>query len=250
MNIKWRVTQKDIQTVRGLVKAFEDNAMVQDRIARNLATDKPRVTRPRFWKHLVISLLTTQQRSGPDSAVSRFANTRPFLLTYTSCNQATDALAFFQKTLSGFGGLRRHNRLAEEMATNLKRIQDGLWRDIRPILNELRGPADRELEVQAADFIDDRLVGFGPKQARNLLQVLGLTRYEIPIDSRIAKWLNLHGFPVMISATALSDRAYYGFVMDGICHLAEASGVWPCVLDAAIFVSFDSGDWTKDNVGW
>ena len=33
--------------------------------------------------------------------------------------------------------------------------------------------------------MSERLAGFGPKQARNLLQGLGLTRYEIPIDSRI-----------------------------------------------------------------
>lgn len=250
MNIKWRVTQKDIQTVRDLVKAYEDNALVQDRLARNLAADKPRVTRQRFWKHLVISLLTTQQRSGPGSAVARFANTRPFPLKYAYCSQTTHKQAFFQKTLSSFGGIRRHNRLAEELAINLERIQDGLWREIRLLLDALRTSVDRGLEVEAADFIDERLAGFGPKQARNLLQVLGLTRYEIPIDSRIVKWLNAHGFPVTISPAALGDRAYYGFVTDGICQLAEASGVWPCVLDAAIFVSFDSGGWTKDNVGW
>src|SRR3712207_8726784 len=38
--------------------------------------------------------------------------------------------------------------------------------------------------------IDDSLKGFGPKQSRNLLQGLGLTRYEIPIDIRITRWFN------------------------------------------------------------
>ena len=31
--------------------------------------------------------------------------------------------------------------------------------------------------------------GIGPTRARNLLQSLGLTRYEIPLDSRVVRWL-------------------------------------------------------------
>jgi hypothetical protein len=31
--------------------------------------------------------------------------------------------------------------------------------------------------------------GVGPTQARNLLQSLGLTWYEIPLDSRVVRWL-------------------------------------------------------------
>ena len=92
--------------------------------------------------------------------------------------------------------------------------------------------------------------GFGPKQARNLLQSLGLTRHEIPIDSRIAKWLNDFGFPVRLSASALGDRHYYAFVMDGVQALCRASEVAPCVLDAAIFASFDGGGWTEENIVW
>jgi hypothetical protein len=38
-------------------------------------------------------------------------------------------------------------------------------------------------ERKCAEMINDTLLGFGPKQSRNLLQRLGLTKYEIPIDS-------------------------------------------------------------------
>jgi hypothetical protein len=41
-----------------------------------------------------------------------------------------------------------------------------------------------------ARVLDEQLRGIGPKQSRNLLQELGLTRYEIPLDSRVAGWLN------------------------------------------------------------
>ena len=62
---------------------------------------------------------------------------------------------------------------------------------------------------------------------RNLLQSLALSRFEIPIDSRITKWLNTFGFPVTLSSMVLADRDYYLFVSDGIQRLCEASGVMP-----------------------
>ena len=99
-----------------------------------------------------------------------------------------------------------------------------------------------------AKYIQDRFDGFGPKQSRNVLQALGLTRYEIPIDSRITDWLNEFGFPVRLSGDALSDRNYYNFVSDGIQILCEKCDVFPCVLDAAIFSSKDGDGWTKDNI--
>ncbi len=87
------------------------------------------------------------------------------------------------------------------------------------------------------------MAGFGPKQSRNLLQGLGLSRYEIPLDSRIAKWLNKYGFPMMLSAAALGDRNYYGLISDGFQQLAQCCEIMPCVLDAAIFSSIDGDGW-------
>jgi hypothetical protein len=86
-------------------------------------------------------------------------------------------------------------------------------------------------------------VGLGPKQSRNFLQCLGLTRYEIPIDSRITKWLNDFGFPVALGAAALSDPDYYAFVNDGVRELCKAAGTYPCVFDAVVFSRVDKGGW-------
>ncbi len=106
-----------------------------------------------------------------------------------------------------------------------------------------------EIERESAEYINDHLKGFGPKQARNLLQSLGLTRYEIPVDSRIIKWLNEFGFPIKLSSTGLTDKNYYNFILDGLQQLCERSGVYPCVLDAAIFSSFDT-EWPEDKLKW
>ena len=117
-------------------------------------------------------------------------------------------------------------------------------------LEQVRQDSCPETERQAVRFIDEHFQGFGPKQSRNLLQGLKLSRFEIPIDSRITKWLNDFGFPVKLTASALSDQNYFEFVSDGFQRLAEACGIPPCVLDAAIFSSFDGDGWTEENVVW
>ena len=98
--------------------------------------------------------------------------------------------------------------------------------------------------------MNDELRGFGPKQSRNLLQWIGLSRHEVPLDSRITKWLNEIGFPVRLTAKSLGDRHYYNFVSTGFQTLSEACGIAPCVLDAAIFASYNGDGWTDENVVW
>jgi len=74
---------------------------------------------------------------------------------------------------------------------------------------------------------------------------LGLTHYEVPIDSRLAKWLKTFGFPMDVSAAGLADPGCYAVVSDGFRALCEAADVPPCVMDAAILVSFDC-EWSED----
>jgi hypothetical protein len=55
-------------------------------------------------------------------------------------------------------------------------------------------------------------------------------------------------FPVKLTSTALSDRDYYEFFADGIQQLCKDADILPCVLDAAIFASFDGDKWTEENL--
>jgi hypothetical protein len=157
---------------------------------------------------------------------------------------------FAKATLTDFGKLRRSTTLAREIAENLQRLEKQLWQATLDALESVRVGQDVATERLIALFIDKKFAGFGPKQSRNLLQSLGLSRYEIPIDSRVTKWLNKNGFPLQLSATALSDLDYYTFVMDGFQTLCQACGVYPCVLDAAIFASVDGDGWTEKNIVW
>ncbi len=250
MKITWQVDEEDIARVKEFFDLHRDNAFVKSRIATNLRDDKPPVTKELFWDVMIACLLTTQQRSGPGTPVTRFISTSPFLLRHALCRGQADLDVFVTKVLSEFGGLRRSTTIGGEAKANWMHLEDGGWQATLNVLEQVRLLPSPETERHAARFMHENFRGFGPKQSRNLLQGLGLSRYEVPIDSRITKWLNDFGFPIRLTAGALADRNYFEFVSEGFQRLANASGIAPCVLDAAIFSSFDDGGWTEENVVW
>jgi len=115
------------------------------------------------------------------------------------------------------------------------------WELLQPVLygliqqrNSTLETAHREREREAARLLAENLEGIGPKQARNLLQSLGLTRFEIPLDSRVAGWLaGRLGWNIRIEA--LADRDYYEDLLDRVQASCERAGVLPTVFDAAVF---------------
>ena len=250
MRFSWHVTAQDIQTVKQLMADSKGLKIIEVRKRRNLAAQRPRVSLAGFWHGLCGALLTTQQKAGPNSPVTRFLATRPFPLSFSEVSEQRDVAAFVTKTLTRFGGIRRSTVIGRELATNYRSLCSGLWDEINPRLARLSTRVSADLEREAANFLADKLAGIGPKQSRNLLQGLGLTRYEIPLDSRLAKWLNEFGFPVKLNATALADRHYYQFVSDGVQALCEAANVSPCLFDAAVFASFDADAWTESKSEW
>lgn len=247
MELVWQMSAADINRVRTFLSTAARDPLVEARVATNLATTKATLSRAGFWHALVGCLLTTQQKSGPDGAVARFIRARPFPLSYGLCCSQSAVDAFVTTTLSDFGGIRRSTRIGNELGANLGTLEDGRWDEVLERVNSLLPEATQEQEFRVAEYLDELLMGLGPKQSRNLLQGVGFTRYEIPIDSRITKWLNQFGFPIHLSAVALADRHYYRFVSTGIQQLCTAAGAFPCILDAAIFASFDRGQWNKEN---
>ena len=246
MKILWEVSSEDIQKTKIFVKLHQNNKFVQARIKRNLTKTKPHITKSVFWHHLISCLVTTRQRSGPDSFVNKFINSDSFLLKYSLCKSKARLESAAQKELSKYR-LRRSNVIAGEIRENLTYLET-YWKEISGRLNELRTKQNIRTERKTAGYFKEKLKGIGPKQSRNLLQTMGLTRYEIPIDSRITKWLNSFGFPVKLTSQVLSDENYYNFISDGIQHLCRKSNICPCILDAAIFSSFDEDEWTEKNI--
>jgi hypothetical protein len=246
MELIWKVDTNDIEKVKDFYERYQNCALVRQRIRRNIEQQVTLPGKESFWDAMIGCLLTTQQRSGPKSAVTRFTSIKPFPLNHSVCSLQANIQAYIENTITSFGGIRRAKTISEEISINLRWLEDGGWEEMFTVLEDLRENRTKPKERQVSEFVDNNLKGFGPKQARNLLQQLGLTKYEIPIDSRITKWLNSFGFPVALSAIALADRNYYNMVSDGFQKLCEEAGIYPCLLDAAIFTSFDDEEWLLD----
>jgi hypothetical protein len=248
VEIIWKLDQQEITRLQAFVSERQNDAFVRSRIRKNIEAPPTSVSVDEFWYELVGCLLSSQQRSGANSPISRFLRTEPFPLSYTFFREQAKPATAGRQVLTEFGGIRFTNRIPDFLAKNLAALETGLWEPTHAVLAALIDRRTAAQEREAAEFLRIRYAGIGPKQARNLLQGLGLTRHEIPIDSRIVKWLNQFGFPVRLSSGALSDEHYYNFISDGIQAMCQQSDLVPCVLDAAIFSSYDGDDWTNDNV--
>lgn len=101
MKLIWQIEPEDIAKVKEFFDRHKDNAFVKMRIATNMKDDKPPVTKEAFWDVMVSCLLTTQQRSGPGSSVTRFMLTKPFPLRHELCCGQADLDSFVTKILRG-----------------------------------------------------------------------------------------------------------------------------------------------------
>ena len=246
MKLEVITEKKDIDTIHDLLKNQKENDLFIDRYKRNVEVSSIEFSKETFWKVLIGCLLTTQQNSGPKSAVSRFLSEDSFPLSLDLCEKERGK-EYTENILTKFGGIRFPKRKAEYIDKNLKRLNEGGWKEIEFEIKKLAklkaiSPVFENIEYErsAAKFINDKFIGFGPKQSRNLWQWLGYTRFEIPLDSRVIKWLNSNEmFPVKITSKAISDIHYYEMVLDWVQKLCVDADVLPCMLDAAIFSSFD-----------
>lgn len=245
MNIIWNINDNDISAVNDFV-AQHQNAFVEYRISKNINRHNIRIDNNSILKSLIMCLLTSQQRSGPNSPIGIFLRQQPFPLTEEVISAQSNIENFIKTTLKRNGLNRFINRIPNYFATNYDRLRKSNWAILNNILS-VSEQSTKERERIIADNLNDTIIGFGPKQSRNFLQSLGLTKYEIPIVSRITDWLNDFGFPVTLKSTALQDKGYYHFVSDGIQILCDRAGIYPCILDAVIFSSFDNNEWTEEN---
>ncbi|MCK5459660.1 hypothetical protein KAI52_00930 [Candidatus Parcubacteria bacterium] len=249
MKLIWQIENDDILKVKLFFEANKNNIFVLNRIKRNIKKTIPQFSNDIFWEAMISCLLTTQQRSGPNSTITKFICIKPFPLNYITCKTSDNPKMFTESILTNFGGIRRAKTIGEEIQTNLYWLKNGGWDIINEMVKYLLSNQTMETEKKSAKIIMDNLKGFGPKQSRNLLQSLGLTKFEIPVDSRITKWLTTFGFPINLSATALGDENYYNFVQYGFQKICEACNILPCVMDAVIFSNFDD-EWTEDKLAW
>jgi hypothetical protein len=239
MRIRWTVTEGDVRLARAFVARYRDDPFVRRRYRRNVRREGIHLSKAGFWRALFGAFAPTQQRSGRRTPLAALDRARPFPFRYTTCLHKRDLEGYAARILHRYG-LRRGPTIARQLAESLELLENGLWDELLPKLQYLRRPRSKSKERETARFLAERITGLGPKQSRNLLQTLGLTRYEVPLDSRFARWLRERlRFPVPVTAAALGDPEFYEFVLDRVQELCRDARILPCMLDAAIFASLE-----------
>jgi hypothetical protein len=249
MKIVWDISERDKQRVHQLL-AENQNIMVQIVTERNKNREQLEhlLKRDNILHKMMMCLITSQQPSGPDSTVANFLRKKPFPITEINLRASSDKIGLIRKAMLD-GNLNRFiTIIPERMVANFERLEDGGWARFEQYESKMNIGFTKEKERELANQIAEMFKGFGPKQSRNLIQSLGISRYEVPIDSRITKWLNENlNLPFTISAQSLQIKEFYELMNDGIQELGRQCGEFPCVIDAAIFSSSDNGGWTRDN---
>ncbi|MCA0452353.1 MAG: hypothetical protein LCI00_00035 [Chloroflexi bacterium] len=259
MKISFEFERQEIDTVKDFVahKLNSNRRFVQSRLQQNVLGSTPIIDDDKLWLAILMCLLTTQQRSGPNSPINLFLERRPFQLTLNDCKEFNSLEKSAFDLLNNAKGIRRTNKIAKAISGNFRMLNEGEWDNLRDwrdklILQRQTSPnlSHRELEEKASNYME-HFIEFGPKQSRNFWQSLGLTRYVFVLDSRILRWLRqyLKIQNGVLTGQGLGDVQYYQFISDLLLNLCIQANVLPCVLDAAIFDSFDEGkEWSSETI--
>lgn len=240
MKAVWEIDDATLQRWRDFVLANRGNPMVLERQTRNVDGKNIDLSRTSLWRVFVGCQVTTQQRSGPNTPVSRFLKSCSPALRYNECQNAHSVADLLERELSS-AGLRRAPTMAKNLVAILSELENGEWDVLLRHLHALESNTTRSKEQSVAQYLQcKKYPGLGPKQARNFIQAVGLSRYEVPLDSRVLKKLEELGCSFIPHATALSDETVYRFVQGGLQKIAAELKVYPCILDACIFSSFDA----------
>jgi predicted transcriptional regulator len=238
MHLNWEISDGELARWRSFIDANITNEFVIDREKRNISRKTVDLSKNMLWYVHVGCQVTTQQRSGPTSAVSRFMDSDSKTLKYNECAKSSNTVELIQSEISK-AGLRRSNIIAKNLSQILSKLEAGGWDSFIQQLKTIEKDTSKNKERNVAKYIAKEFAGLGPKQSRNYIQWLGLARYEIPLDSRITKTMKKLGCSFVPKATALNDETVYLLIQEGVQQIAGQLGIYPCILDACIFSSFD-----------
>ena len=238
MQLRWHFSERDATRLRSFVASQSSKRLVLERQRRNVDRKDIDISASSTWRVLVGCLTTSQQPSGDNSKVARFLGTDNPVLDLEACSKAKRLAKTASRSLSA-AGLRRNIIIGEQLAQAVENFNGPTWRELQDSMKSLVSHTTLAKERDSASLFRSTFSGIGPKQSRNLIQWIGLSRYVVPLDSRFTRHLHEIDFPVPASAATLQDETYYRFVEDGIQHVAKEAGVYPCIYDACVFASFE-----------
>jgi thermostable 8-oxoguanine DNA glycosylase len=236
MELIWKLSDSDINRIRDFVKKYK-NPNVEKIINRNIDHVNRVIDKDSLLRAMLICLMSSEADSYPESKIEQIFRKKPFLLSYEYLFKVSNIEYAFQETFQTFGVTKYLKKFPRYFSTNFDFLVETNW----DLESEINRSFEHELtkydERKLADRVDKSFKGFGSKEARSFLLALGVTKYEIPIDYKLIKWLKNSDFPIKFSKIALQDILFYHFVSDGIQKLCEISEIYPCVLYASIISS-------------
>lgn len=239
---KWTVTDSFLKKIQKIVEENKDSKTVRERKEKNINRQNIDLSKERIWKIIVGCHVTSNQKSGEDSPSSKLIeSSNSYVLDYKKCfGKIPEDLAEELKN----NQIRYNMRIADELLDNLNFLESGGWEKLIQHLESIKGKHTQQDEKEVINYLlgEGRLKGIGLKQSRNFLQWLGLSVYEIPIDSRVCKILKDCGCNYVPGTSGLQDEAVYEYMERGLQLVSEKLGIEPCILDACLFNSFEKNN--------
>ena len=232
----WTIDNTVLENIRKVIIDNIDSKLAKERKSKNIEKKGIDLSKNNVWKILVVCEITSRQKSGENSPTDQLLKSGSKLFDFNYCKNNHN---FIIEELKKFN-LRRYNTIAEWLILIIKEWELGEWDILQKKLTLLKKDHSKEDEKQVIDYLrSGKYKGLGLKQSRNFLQWLGLSIYEIPIDSRVIKVLENCGCNFVPGSNALQDDATYEYLEIGLQMISEELQILPCELDACFFMSLE-----------
>lgn len=227
--------------IRRYKKLIEENKSLPRVIERKkLNIDTPRkdlrIDEEIFWEKLVMGIVTSNVRN---NAAFRKKLKDSNILKYEVVKKELKDREGIAERLKEYK-IGRYQRNSTALMTNMERL-DNNWQETERRLKTLQYDTTLEKERKVAKYLADLYLQIGPKQSRNIIQMLGLSRYVVPLDSRMDETINEYGGIVLPEVqNPYSRENYYMDIEDQINDLCVELYIYPCFFDACVY-------WSKDD---
>lgn len=237
MEKTWSTDNKILENIKKIIDENKDKEFVQNRCKKNVKREEICLTKESCWKTFVACEISSQQKSGKSSRVDEFLNSNNDVVIYERCKKL-NAEQISEQLKNG--KIRWPNKRGEYLIENMKMLENGEWNILLNKLKILNAEHSINEEKDVAKYLSSNFKGIGLKQSRNFIQMLGLSQYEIPIDSRVIKILKTCGVENLPSAGDLQNKKKYLCIEKEIQTACEKLKTQPCILDACFFASFET----------
>lgn len=235
MRVIVQLTKADKCRWKDLWELINSEIQIKREIKNRLKIRKKCPTDQEIWDALVIGIVTSQQKSGPNSVVHLFLNEIRKQEQF-GLQQLCDRPELIKK-IPHFEELRFNKKIYFFMTDALDKYKNNHWKTIKLAFKDLmKGAPNLIKEREVANELQTCFKGIGLKQSRNMLQSLHLSQYMIPLDSKVMRILkSMNNGKSLVGTLALQDQIIYMEIENTINELCENLKVLPCYFDGVLF---------------